>query len=101
MLMAERALVSFQSTYGWKVGVNASVAIVTLGAGGSIDTESSQVRLLASFSTRLADVQFEPGRLEDQPSFALRAWHTDVPLLFKSLLWGVSGTQDRADQFSS
>ena len=40
MFMSERSLASFQSTYGWKVGVDGSVAIVTLGAGGSIDTES-------------------------------------------------------------
>jgi len=40
MFMTERALASFESTYGWRVGVDASVAIVTLGAGGSIDTES-------------------------------------------------------------
>ena len=39
MFMTER-LASFESTYGWRVGVDASVAIVTLGAGGSIDTES-------------------------------------------------------------
>ena len=40
MFMTERALASFESTYGWRVGIDASVAIVTLGAGGSIDTES-------------------------------------------------------------
>ena len=40
MFMTERALASFQRTYGWKVGIDGSVAIVTLGAGGSIDTES-------------------------------------------------------------
>jgi lipid-binding SYLF domain-containing protein len=40
MFMTEEALVSFESTYGWKVGVDGSVAIVTLGAGGSIDTET-------------------------------------------------------------
>jgi lipid-binding SYLF domain-containing protein len=40
MFLTERALASFQSTYGWKVGVDGSVAIVTLGAGGSIDSES-------------------------------------------------------------
>ena len=40
MFMTERALASFESTYGWRVGVDGSVAIVTLGAGGSIDTES-------------------------------------------------------------
>ena len=40
MFMTERALASFEGTYGWKVGVDGSVAIVTLGAGGAIDTES-------------------------------------------------------------
>ena len=40
MFMTEQALASFESTYGWKVGVDGSVAIVTLGAGGGIDTES-------------------------------------------------------------
>jgi lipid-binding SYLF domain-containing protein len=39
MFMTERAIASFQNTYGWKVGVDGSVAIVMLGAGGSIDTE--------------------------------------------------------------
>ena len=36
MFMTERALASFEGTYGWKVGVDGSVAIVTLGAGGAI-----------------------------------------------------------------
>jgi len=40
MFMTEPALASFESTYGWKVGVDGSVAIVTLGAGGAIDTEN-------------------------------------------------------------
>jgi lipid-binding SYLF domain-containing protein len=40
MFMTEAALASFESTYGWKAGVDGSIAIVTLGAGGSIDTES-------------------------------------------------------------
>jgi lipid-binding SYLF domain-containing protein len=40
MFMTERALASFQDTYGWKVGVDGSVAIVTVGAGGAIDTEN-------------------------------------------------------------
>lgn len=40
MFMTEQALASFERTHGWKVGVDGSVAIVTLSAGGSIDTES-------------------------------------------------------------
>ena len=38
MFMTEEALSQFKRTAGWKVGVDGSVAIITLGAGGSIDT---------------------------------------------------------------
>ena len=40
MFMTQSALASFENTYGWKAGVDGSIAIVTLGAGGSIDTGS-------------------------------------------------------------
>lgn len=36
--MTEEALTNFRRTRGWKVGVDGSVAIVTLGAGTSVDT---------------------------------------------------------------
>jgi lipid-binding SYLF domain-containing protein len=36
--MTEQALDQFRRTAGWKVGVDGSVAIVTVGLGGSIDT---------------------------------------------------------------
>ncbi|MFN0219884.1 MAG: YSC84-related protein [Hyphomicrobium sp.] len=36
--MTEDALRQFRKTKGWKVGVDGSVAIITLGVGGSIDT---------------------------------------------------------------
>jgi lipid-binding SYLF domain-containing protein len=36
--MTPQALRQFRSTSGWKVGADASVAIITVGAGGSIDT---------------------------------------------------------------
>ena len=39
MFMTEEALASFKRTYGWKVGVDGSIAIATIGVGGSIDTE--------------------------------------------------------------
>lgn len=32
------ALAKFRSSQGWEIGVDASVAVVTLGAGGAIDT---------------------------------------------------------------
>ncbi len=38
MFMTDSALRQFQRTAGWKVGVDASVAVVTVGVGGSIDT---------------------------------------------------------------
>jgi lipid-binding SYLF domain-containing protein len=40
MFMTNEALAGFNSRAGLKVGVDASVAIVTLGAGGSIDTNT-------------------------------------------------------------
>jgi lipid-binding SYLF domain-containing protein len=40
MFMTDSALAGFQRTQGWKVGVDGSVAIITVGAGGAIDTNS-------------------------------------------------------------
>ncbi len=39
LFMNKDALESFRNSSGWEVGVDASVAIATLGAGGEIDTE--------------------------------------------------------------
>jgi lipid-binding SYLF domain-containing protein len=38
MFMTPHALDQFRRTSGWKVGVDGSVAIITVGVGGSIDT---------------------------------------------------------------
>ena len=38
MFMTPQALDQFRRTAGWKVGVDGSVAIITVGIGGSIDT---------------------------------------------------------------
>lgn len=38
VFMTEEALAGFRRAHGWKVGVDASVAIITVGVGGSIDT---------------------------------------------------------------
>ena len=40
MFMTEEALASFRRTDGWKVGVDGSVAIIAIGAGGTIDTNN-------------------------------------------------------------
>ena len=72
MFMTESALASFSSTYGWKAGVDGSIAIVTLGAGGAIDTENSDepgARLHPRSGG--AHVQSDAGRFEDQPHHAL------------------------------
>jgi lipid-binding SYLF domain-containing protein len=38
VFMTPEALAGFERTYGWRAGVDASVAIITVSAGGSIDT---------------------------------------------------------------
>lgn len=42
MFMTPESLASFRRKDGWKVGVDGSVAIITLGAGGAVD--SNQIR---------------------------------------------------------
>jgi lipid-binding SYLF domain-containing protein len=39
VFMTEEALARFSRTHGWKVGVDGSVAIITVGAGASVDTD--------------------------------------------------------------
>jgi hypothetical protein len=64
---------------------------VTLGAGGSIDTESLTSPVVG-FILELAGLrQFEPERVEDQPSFGLRATLRDGARMwhyFSSLFYG-------------
>ena len=38
MFMSQKALKKFRDSDGWEVGVDASVAVVEVGAGGSLDT---------------------------------------------------------------
>ena len=40
MFMTEAALAQFQRTDGWKVGVDGSITVIAVGAGGAIDTNS-------------------------------------------------------------
>jgi lipid-binding SYLF domain-containing protein len=42
LFMTDKALKDFQKSKGWKVGVDGSVALATLGAGGSIDSETAR-----------------------------------------------------------
>ena len=38
VFMTHEALADFRRVYGWKVGVDGSIALITVGLGGSIDT---------------------------------------------------------------
>lgn len=42
LLMTADALKSFRDSQGWKAGVDGSVALATLGAGGTIDTDTAR-----------------------------------------------------------
>lgn len=42
LFMNQRELDKFRKSEGWKAGVDGSVAIATLGAGGQIDTETAK-----------------------------------------------------------
>ena len=39
--MTPAALAKFRASKGWKAGVDGSVALATLGAGGAIDSETA------------------------------------------------------------
>ncbi|HNR22357.1 MAG TPA: YSC84-related protein [Steroidobacteraceae bacterium] len=42
LFMTDEALRTFRDSKGWKAGVDGSVALATLGAGGTIDTKTAQ-----------------------------------------------------------
>lgn len=42
LFMTQEALDKFRNSDGWKAGVDGSVALATLGAGGAIDTETAR-----------------------------------------------------------
>lgn len=42
LFMNDRVLAEFRKSEGWKAGVDGSVALATLGAGGAIDTETAK-----------------------------------------------------------
>jgi lipid-binding SYLF domain-containing protein len=46
VFMQQEALKDFRASSGWEVGVDGSVALITLGAGGSIDTTSIKAPIL-------------------------------------------------------
>jgi lipid-binding SYLF domain-containing protein len=42
LFMTDKALADFRGSEGWKAGVDGSVALATLGAGGAIDSETAK-----------------------------------------------------------
>jgi len=42
LFMTDKVLGEFRNSEGWKAGVDGSVALATLGAGGAIDSETAQ-----------------------------------------------------------
>lgn len=46
MFMTQESLDKFKNSNGWKIGVDAGVAIVSLGAGGQYDTKTLQKPIL-------------------------------------------------------
>lgn len=42
LFMNDKVLSEFRNSEGWKAGVDGSVALATLGAGGAIDTETAK-----------------------------------------------------------
>ena len=47
VFMEQTALDSFRKSEGWEVGVDGSVALVTIGAGGSVDTTNRKDPIVA------------------------------------------------------
>ena len=66
LLMTENALSKFRGSEGWKAGVDGSVALATLGAGGSIDTETAKKPIIGFiFSNKglMANLTFEGSKI--------------------------------------
>ena len=47
LFMEDKALRDFRSSDGWKIGVDGSVALITVGADGSVDTTKTNAPILA------------------------------------------------------
>ncbi|MEZ5614312.1 MAG: YSC84-related protein [Rhodocyclaceae bacterium] len=66
LFMTERALSKFRGSEGWKAGVDGSVALATLGAGGAVDTETAKKPIIGFiFSNKglMANLTFEGSKI--------------------------------------
>jgi lipid-binding SYLF domain-containing protein len=46
LFMTDKVLADFRSSDGWKAGVDGSVALATLGAGGAVDSETAKAPII-------------------------------------------------------
>ncbi len=79
MFMTPDALEGFRIKDGWKVGVDGSVAIIAVGAGGADTNYHTQPDRRLHLRSEGVDVQSDTRRLEDQPHLPL----TYLPLAAK------------------
>lgn len=66
LFMNEQVLTRFQSRAGWEIGVDGSVAIATLGAGGELSTETAQEPIIGfMFSNKglMANITLEGSKI--------------------------------------
>ncbi len=66
LFMSQAELDKFRNSEGWKAGVDGSVALATLGAGGQIDTETSKKPIIGFiFSNKglMYNLTFEGAKL--------------------------------------
>jgi lipid-binding SYLF domain-containing protein len=66
LFMTESALSKFRGSEGWKAGVDGSIALVTVGTGGAIDTETAQKPIIGFiFSNKglMANLTFEGSKI--------------------------------------
>ncbi len=66
LFMTENALSKFRASEGWKAGVDGSIALVTVGTGGSIDTETAKKPIIGFiFSNKglMANLTFEGSKI--------------------------------------
>ena len=67
LFMTDEALQKFQASNGWTVGVDASVALISDGANGSVDTQTARAPVVGFVVTNtglLADLSLESTKVK-------------------------------------
>ena len=66
LFMNDKVLGEFRNSQGWKAGVDGSVALATLGAGGAVDTETAKQPIIGFiFSNKglISNLTFEGSKI--------------------------------------